>query len=126
MESDLSSSADNSKDSKDSCVLRKEEKRSLKLQLTRVFSSNSLRSPKSPSGSCDSQRSSSNLSVSPIVKSRYSWNIHSRKKKGSNEGRFSLFSSTESTTKETFSDSPETSPNSSKNSYSPIWDSNTG
>ncbi|XP_047349264.1 rap1 GTPase-activating protein 1 isoform X5 [Vespa velutina] len=132
MESDhLSSSADNSEDSA-SYVLRKEEKKSLRLHLTRVFSSNSLRSPKSPSGFCDSQRSSSNLSVSPIVKSRHSWHIHFRKNKNStsssqsSESGFSLFSPTKSTTNETFSDSPEMSPSSSKNSYSPIWNTSNG
>ncbi|XP_035725415.1 rap1 GTPase-activating protein 1-like isoform X5 [Vespa mandarinia] len=131
MESDHSSSADNSEDSA-SCVLRKGEKKSLRLHLTRVFSSNSLRSPKSPSGFCDSQRSSSNLSVSPIVKSRHSWHIHFRKNKNStsssqsSESGFSLFSSTKSTTNETFLDSPEMSPRSSKNSYSPIWDASNG
>lgn len=124
MESDHSSSADNSKSS-DSSVLRKDEKKSLRLQLTRVFSSNSLRSPKSPLSSCDSQKSSSNVSVSPIVKSRYSWHIHSRKKKNSTDGRFSLISPTEPTIT-LFSDSRETSPSSSRNFYSSIWGANTG
>ncbi|KAL2722157.1 rap1 GTPase-activating protein 1-like isoform X1 [Vespula maculifrons] len=130
MESDPSSSADNSKDNV-SCVLRKKEKISLKLHLTRVFSSNALRSPKSPSSSFDSQRLSPNQCLSPVVKPRHSWHIHSFKNKGSTSSRssesgISLSSSVKSSTNETFSDSPGMSPSSPKNCYSPIWDSKTG
>ncbi|KAL2733725.1 rap1 GTPase-activating protein 1-like isoform X1, partial [Vespula squamosa] len=130
MESDPSSSVDNSKDS-DSCVLRKKEKMSLKLHLTRVFNSNALRSPKSPSGSFDSQRLSPNRCMSPVVKPRHSWHIHTFKNKGSTSSRssesgISLSSSIKSSTNETFLDSPGMSPNSPKNCYSPVWDVKTG
>lgn len=123
-----SSSSENSKNDS-CCVLRSKEKTPLKLCLTRVFSSNALRSPKSPSSS-DSQGSSPSCSTSP-VKARYSWQIHSSKNKDNRSSRSSesgifLSSPSKSSMNEICSDSSENCLDSPKNCTSPTWYVNTG
>ncbi|KAK0179292.1 hypothetical protein PV327_005057 [Microctonus hyperodae] len=75
------------------CILRSREKSSLKLRLSRVFSSGNLKSPKNSGHFTFSDSRNSSPGQSPTIKLRYSWQTSSTASETSPKSRKSSTSS---------------------------------